>query len=386
MSSRERRGLLLAYGVFGLFWGAWAAVLPAVERQVHASDGQLGLALAAIALSALPATAVAGRVADARGAGRVLKGCLLAFGCGVPLAALASSLPVLIGLLVGLGLTTGALDVVVNTATAAWERTEDGRLMSIGHGAFSSGVLIGSAGAGFARQAGAGPLPILLAVAACVIAVGLSQPAYRSVGGSAEPRTGRRLPKALLAIGVLSAGAFLCEDALQSWSALQLERGLAASPAVSGLGPGLFAGAMAVGRLSVGALGHRVRDHVLVAVAGSALTVGALVLAVAPTAAVALGGLVLAGLGTSVLAPVLYSAVGRRAAPGRQGADLAAVTAVGYAGFVAGPPLIGAISAASSLPTALGLLSVVGVLLAIATPIAVRQPTTPPVAARQTGS
>ena len=181
---------------------------------------------------------------------------------------------------------------------------------------------------------------------------------------------------------MLSAGAFLCEDALQSWSALQLERGLAASPAISGLGPGLFAGAMAFGRLSGGALGHRVRDGVLVAVAGSALAVGALVLAVAPTAPIALGALVLAGLGTSVLAPVLFSAVGRRAAPGRQGADLAAVTAVGYAGFVTGPPLIGAVSAATSLPTALGLLSVVGVLLAVATPRAVRERAKPPTGQR----
>ena len=378
MSALERRGLVLAYGVFGLFWGAWAAVLPAVERQVHASDGQLGLALAAIALSALPATAVAGRVADARGAGRLLKACLLAFGCAVPLAALASSLPMLIGLLVGLGLTTGALDVVVNTATAAWERAEDGRLMSVGHGAFSVGVLVGSAGAGLAREASVGTLPILLVVAACVAAVGLTQPAYRAVGGPAAARPGRRLPRALLVLGVLSAGAFLCEDALQSWSALQLERGLAASPAISGLGPGLFAGAMAVGRLSAGALGHRVRDGRLVAVAGSALAVGALVLAAAPTAPIALGGLLLAGLGTSVLAPVLFSAVGRRAAPGRQGADLSAVTAVGYAGFVTGPPLVGAISAASSLPIALGLLSVVGVMLAVATPVAVRDRASPP--------
>lgn len=378
MSALERRGLVLAYGVFGLFWGSWASVLPAVERQVHASDGQLGLALAAIALSALPATAVAGRVADARGAGRLLKACLLAFGCAVPLAALASSLPMLIGLLVGLGLTTGALDVVVNTATAAWERAEDGRLMSVGHGAFSVGVLVGSAGAGLAREASVGTLPILLVVAACVAAVGLTQPAYRAVGGPAAARPGRRLPRALLVLGVLSAGAFLCEDALQSWSALQLERGLAASPAISGLGPGLFAGAMAVGRLSAGALGHRVRDGRLVAVAGSALAIGALVLAAAPTAPIALGGLLLAGLGTSVLAPVLFSAVGRRAAPGRQGADLAAVTAVGYAGFVTGPPLVGAISAASSLPIALGLLSVVGVMLAVATPVAVRDRASPP--------
>jgi hypothetical protein len=66
---------------------------------------------------------------------------------------------------------------------------------------------------------------------------------------------------------------------------------------------------------------------------------------------------------------VLYSAVGEHAAPGRQGADLAAVSALGYAGFVAGPPLVGAISAATSLPVALGSLGGIGLALAITGPL-----------------
>ena len=381
MRSAERRGLLLAFTVFGSFWGAWAAVLPAVERRVGASDGQLGLALAAIALSALPATAVAGRLVDRFGADRVLRVFLLAFAMAVPLAALTRSLPVLVAALVLLGVTTGGVDVVVNTATAAWERAEDARLMSTGHGGFSLGVLLGSVGAGLARQAGADPVVVLGVVATAVVAVALTQPSYRHAAAIGPARAGRGLPRVLLVLGLLTAGAFLCEDALQSWSALQLERGLGASPAVSGLGPGLFAGAMAAGRLVGGLLGSRARDEVLVALGGAALALGAVGLALAGTPPLALAALVLAGLGTSVLAPVLYSAVGRRAAPGRQGADLAAVTAIGYVGFVAGPPLVGAVSAVSSLPTALGLLSLVGLVLAVATPAAVR--TTAPAATRR---
>jgi MFS family permease len=173
----------------------------------------------------------------------------------------------------------------------------------------------------------------------------------------------------LVGIGALTAGAFLCEDAIQSWSALHLERGLGASPGVSGLGPGLFAAAMAAGRLAGGPLSRRYAEPLLLGVAGSLLAVGALVLAAAPTTAVALAGLVVAGAGTSVLAPVLYSAVGSRAAAGRQGADLAAVSVLGYVGFVAGPPLVGALSAATSLPVALGCLSAVGVALAVGGPL-----------------
>ena len=366
----ERRGLLTAFTSFGAFWGCWAAVLPAVRLQAHVTDGQLGLALCAIALSAVPVMPVAGRLVDRFGPHQALPAALLLFAAVLPLAALAHSLGTLVMGLVLLGLGTGSVDVVANAAAAGWERVEADRLLSVAHGAFSVGVLAGSASAGLAREAGAGPLPILATVAAAVAVCALLQPAYRRTDVAPERQArGRRLPRVLVGIGALTAGAFLCEDAIQSWSALHLERGLGAGPAVSGLGPAVFATAMAVGRLLGTPLSRRVGDARIVGGAAGLLAVGVLVVAGAPSAPVALIGLAVAGAGTSVLAPVLYSAVGARAAPGRQGADLAAVTVLGYAGFVSGPPLIGAVSAATSLPTALAGLAVVGLALAIGGPL-----------------
>lgn len=365
----ERRALLAAFGVFGAFWGAWSACLPALRGQVQASDGELGLALGAIALAAVPMMPLAGRLVDRYGAARVLPASLLLFAAVVPLPALTHSLDALVVALALLGLATGALDVAANTAAAAWERVEAGRVMSVAHGAFSVGVLVGSASAGLARQGGAGPLPVLSGAAAVVLLAGTTQPAYRRPSGEGASAPGGRLPWVLVGIGLLTAGAFLSEDAIQSWSALHLERGLGAGPAVSGLGPAVFAGAMAAGRFRGGALSHRVRDSRLLGAAGLLLAAGAVVVAVAPYPGVALLGLAVAGTGTSVLAPVLYSAVGRRAAAGRQGADLAAVSALGYAGFVAGPPLVGALSAATSLPVALGSLAFVGLALATGGPL-----------------
>lgn len=75
-----------------------------------------------------------------------------------------------------------------------------------------------------------------------------------------------------------------------------------------------------------------------------------------------------------MLAPTLFSAVGARSAPGRQGADLAMASANGYGGFVAGPPLIGFLSAATSLPTALALLAGLPVVIGLAGLILLRQP------------
>lgn len=368
LAEQERRGLLLGFGVFGVFWGAWSAVLPAVERNAHVRDGILGLALGALAMSAVPAMPLAGRLVDRVGARRALPGALLAFALASPLAGLATTSGGLVAALVALGATTGVLDVVLNTTTAGWERNTGRALMSTAHGLFSVGVLVGSAVAGLARQGGADVLVILFGVRALTGVTLGTQPLYRRPDGEAHAAGFRGSRRVLLGLGTLTACAFLFEDAVQSWSALHLERGLDASPAVSDLGPALFAGSMAAGRLGGGWLGSQVREERLLSGCAVVAGLGVVVVALAPNSAVALLGLVLAGAGTSVLAPVLYSAVGARAAAGRQGADLAAVTALGYLGFVAGPPLVGGLSASSSLPIALGCLAVFTAVIAVSGP------------------
>ena len=368
----ERRGLLLAFALFGLFWGAWSAVLPAVQADFGLNDGQLGLALAAIAVSAVPVMPAAGRLVDRWGAQRALPACLIAFAVVLGLLTVVGGTTSLVIWLLLLGAATGALDVVANAAAATWERVERDRLLSVAHGAFSVGVLVGSAGAGLARELGASSAVVVFVVAVLVLIVGLTQPPYRRSQADGRSHAGGRIPRLLILIGLLTAGAFFVEDALQSWSALHLERGLGATPAVSGLGPGLYAGAMAAGRLAGGALSRRFAEGRLLASFSCLLGLGIAVTALAPSPVIALVGLTLAGAGTSVLAPVLYSAVGSRAPAGREGSDLAAVTALGYIGFVAGPPSVGALSAAFSLPVALGALGVVAAAMAACGPLVLR--------------
>jgi hypothetical protein len=55
------------------------------------------------------------------------------------------------------------------------------------------------------------------------------------------------------------------------------------------------------------------------------------------------------------MVPVVFRGAGQ--VPGlAPGVALAAVSTLGYTGFLAGPPLIGALAAATSLPVALGTL------------------------------
>ena len=371
-TSLEKRGLLVGFAVFGLFWGSWAAVLPDVRARSGLSDGRLGLALAAVAVAAVPVMPLAGRLMDRHGARRLLPALLLAFAAVTALLGFAVTPVALVGALVLLGAVTGMLDVVANAAVAAWERAEGSRLMAAGHGCFSTGVLVGAGLTGVARDLGAGPALVLGAGAVVVAGAALAQPHYRLVpSAGTQDRDGRRSPRVaplLVGLGAVIAATFLVEDAVGSWSALHLERTLDAPPWMSGLGPGLFAGAMAAGRFGAHWFIRPGHDARVVGLGAAGLAAGLLVLALAPVPGVALAGAVLAGLGISVLAPTLLSAVGARSAPGRQGSDLALVTTFGYAGFVTGPVLVGLLSSALSLPSALALLAALAVVLAAAGP------------------
>jgi MFS family permease len=72
----RRSGTLLGFIVLGLFWGAWAAVLPSVQHATGTSKGALGVALLFVSLGALPAMLfVAGPAVDRYGPRAVAVAC-----------------------------------------------------------------------------------------------------------------------------------------------------------------------------------------------------------------------------------------------------------------------------------------------------------------------
>ncbi len=358
------KGLAAAFAAFGLFWGGWAACLPAVQRSTGATEAQLGLALLAVALAALPAMLAAGPLADLLG-GRLIPIALVAFGVAACLPGLARSVPALVVLLVPLGVTTGTLDVAINADASRIEAAFRVRVMDGLHAGFSLGVLFGGVSAGLLRKAGAHPSWILAGIGAILI---LSASVNRGGPVPAVVRRRARIGRGLLIVGGVLALAFLVENGLEAWSALFLERTFDSSPAVSGLGPGLFAASMASGRL----LAQRV-PHTPVAArmifAGSTAAAGLVLAAAAPYAIVALAGFVVAGLGLALSAPTLFGAAGRVGGEGGRGAAVSTVAILGYLGFLAGPPLIGGVAGATSLRGSFVFLAAIALLLVACAPL-----------------
>jgi MFS family permease len=356
----------------GIFWGAWAAVLPDIKAQIGASDGELGAAMIAAGLGSLPGMALSGRLWQ-RAGWWVLPAATAFFAMAALGPLVATSPALLAGTLLFVGAGSGAMDVAMNSAVSDVEAMANRRLMYGAHALFSLAALLASLLTGFAREAGAGPGPVL-SLAALVVAIAAlgsisvagtgraaREPAVAATGDSSSGPSLRTF----VSLAVLCALAFLIEDAVQSWSALHLERDLLSPPEIGGAGPAVFSGAMFVGRSAGQWLGARYTDRLLLTSGALGAAAGLAVAALTPDALLALAGFAVAGAGVAMVAPALFARAGRLADPQRRAAAIATLTSVGYMGFIVGPALIGLVAQLAGLPAAIGVLAGLAVVLAI---------------------
>jgi MFS family permease len=363
--------VLAGFAALGAFWGAWGAVLPAVQDGAHASDAELGLALLLVGLGALGSMRATGALIDRLGS-RTTAATVAALGLAAFLPGLANQPAQLALALFVLGAASGAMDVAINAEGVLEEETSGRPVLNLAHAAFSGAVVASSLIAAGLRAAGAGAEPVLLAAGAVVltVAAGLA----RGRGWAVSPQTKERgdglgLPAWLLLLGALCALAYWVENAWQSWGAVHLEDDLGASAGVSALAPAAFASAAMVGRLAGQRLLVRFGDRRLVAAGATVAAAGTLLAATADSVPTGLAGIVLAGFGTSVCAPTIISLAGAAAPPEYRGAAVSTVTTIAYLGFLVGPAAVGGVAGLADLPASLtvvaGLAAALALLVAV---------------------
>jgi MFS family permease len=354
---RARFAVVVAFLVSGAGFASWAARIPAVKDQVGLSTGELGIALLGPAIGSLALMPLAGVLMVRHGSRVVTRATLVLCCVALPLPALAPSLPLLLAALVLLGAGNGALDVAMNGQAVAVERRYGRPLLAGFHGIWSLGSLGGALAGGVAAAVGLAPLPHLTLAAALLLAVGVAATRWLLPAASdREARGSLRLARPSRTLALLGAIAFcglLCEGASYDWSAVYLRDSLGSSEGLAVSGYVAFSLTMTGGRLVGDAVRARVGSRLLLgaAAAVAAAGFGTGIALADPVAAVA--GFALLGAGLSCLVPIVLSAAGE-ATGLPAGAAIAAISTVGYLGFIVGPPLIGGLGELLTLPAALG--------------------------------
>ncbi|MDB6001367.1 MAG: transporter [Rhizobacter sp.] len=340
----------------GFMFATWGVHIPTVKGIYGITEGDLGLALLAAGIGSLLGLSQAGRVIGRFGPRR------LVLVCGVlSTVALASllSLPsfiALIAALFGFGIVGGVFDVAINAEASHIEGLEGRPLMSGFHGMFSLGGMAGAGVGAWMLNAGVAPVAhIVGASLALALTIAGASTCMLKTPPSAGAHSSFQWPRGvLLLLGAMAGLGLIAEGAMYDWSVLYLNTALGASQGVAALAYASFSAAMAATRFGGDALRRRFPPATLLRASGLLAAAAMAVVLLAGHWAIALVGFALVGVGFANIVPVLFSAAGSM--PGHNPAHaIAAVSSIGYMGFMCGPPLIGFVAQHTSLSTALWL-------------------------------
>lgn len=310
-----------------------------------------GVAVGALAVTALFLRPLAGRMADRGGRRRLLIGGALLYAAATAAHALAPNLAVMVGLRLVLGVAE-AFFFVAGFATLADlappKRT--GEALSINSLSLYLGIAIGpligqvlvDAGGFTAGWLGGAALALLAAVLATRI-----------------PETGQRVdrdapmaplihrdaigPGVLLLSGIAAMGGFFTFAALHAeaigfpdWSRVLLVFGL-----------------VVVGtRVVFAKLPDRVPPYRLGTLALTLTAIGVATVGLVPTVTGLFVGTAILAVGVAFTTPAFFSAVIRHTAPTQRGAAMATMTVAIDLAFGVGPMILGFVAAAAGIPTA----------------------------------
>jgi fucose permease len=355
--ARRIPALLAGYWSFGQYWGTWVIVVVELNRHRGLSYGRNGLLLALLSIVAVLVMAFGAPRLTRFPISALVAGSLLTLGVGaLAMAVLPTGLLWIAFMLVGAG--NGLIDVFMNVEAQRVEVATGRPVLQWLHASYAAGGVSGAVIAGAIVAAGVDYQAGLLFAGLFLFltAAWNAERGAKTTAPAGDPSTFslsafRRHPT-LWVPALVILFAFLVEGSMDTWSGLYLQDQLGASASKAAVAFAAFSAALCIGRLFAGRVlfGFGRRTTIVLSGVGAAIG-GGVAAATSSPAIVAIAFLVL-GFAISASAPAAFGLVDE-AAPGDQANGVAAVTTIGYSGFVWSPPIFGWIAQAYNLRAAM---------------------------------
>lgn len=377
-----RAAVFTVFALNGFLLAMWVVHIPVITDRTGVSKSMLGMLILLMSGAGIAGMRLAGPLADRFGS-RTLVGtaaCIASVAVVGP--GLATGPFTLALALACFGFGNGALDVSMNTQAVLVERAYRRPIMAAFHALFSGGGLLGSLlGAATLRAGWDLRVTLVLAAASCVAltltlvprllretasshhdVMPIGPEAARSSNQPGPDRMtrdhvtthldARARGRKVFALAAIAFALLLAEGVAADWSALQLREHLNADAATAALAFGAFSTTMTIGRFGADRASHAFGRVAVVRYGSLIAAAGLAVIVVSPWIPLTLLGWTMAGLGLAGGIPQIFTAAGNLGST-RAATDMSRVFSIGYLGLLAGPTVIGWLTAVMSLTTAM---------------------------------
>jgi len=371
--SRARIAITTAFIINGSMAGTFYSRIADIKEEYRISNSALGFALLVVSIGVLVGLGFSGKQSAKRGSAPVTFYATYALGASLLLVGAANNYLTLCLTFLVLGACLSTQDVAMNSHAIVLEHQADKRYMSTFHAMFSLGALGGGlVGAWFSQH----NIDLMKHVAFIAMLVFLANFCVRNWFLPAEldqhPVEGKKKikkPKLFLIVGLLGLCAAIGEGSAGDWGAILARDTFDATPFISTLPYICFSAAMVIGRLFGDRAASKYGPMNLIVggglIAGIGLGGGLLVGGIGGV----IFGWLAAGIGLSIVIPMLFSQAGEIAKTRFEGQfapseGVAMVSGIAYFGFLVGPPTLGFLADAIGLRWAMLVPAILALIMA----------------------
>lgn len=349
----------------GLIFSSWASRIPSIKATFLLNEAQLGTVLMMLPLGSFIALPIAGWAVDRFSSRWMTLLSCIGYALMLYLVSLASTVLVLSVCLFFFGFVGDIMNIAMNTQGLDVQHRMQKPILSSFHGMWSLGALAGALIGGFTMERSMSTSAHFLIITIAILIISLVIFGFLIPSDDKEDQ-GKKLfampDRALWLIGMICFCCALCEGAMADWSSLYYQEVVNEPSRVSTTGFTAYVFAMTLGRLTGDRLLSILHYRKVLMIDSALISVGLTLALGFHNQIFTIIGYALVGFGVSTIIPIAYILAGKSKTM-KASVALAAVSTIGFTGFLIGPPIIGFIAHQTGLRIALLLVLLMGITI-----------------------
>ncbi len=361
----SRIAAAIFFFISGFGYTTWASRIPSIQRDLHLNEAQLGIALFALPVGLMATMPLTGKLLSRFSSSAIMLFGAVSYNLCLGLLGYATQFWQFLLILFFFGSSRNLFNLSTNTEAVGVQTLYSKSIMTTFHGIWSMAGF-GGAALGYLMVADhIKPAYHLLSVSIILTVIAFCCSPFL-LHQKPVPQPNKpifSLPdKTLLKLSFICFASMACENIMYDWSGIYMDKAVHTSHAIAITGFIAFMSTLTFARFAGDKVVTRYGVKMLMQYSGMLIISGFMLSVIFPYLVTAILGFAMVGIGTSCIVPLVYREAGKSKTMSN-GLGIAAVSTVGYLGFLIVPPLVGFVAQASNLRWSFAIISTLGLVI-----------------------